>query len=325
MHIYNPAGPGVSLYTITLVVTTPNGCSDTLRRNVSVQFNNLNAQFAVVGDSACSGDMVTFTNQSTPSGLSYQWQYGDTSIATNTATTQHGSHAYGYAFGGGYSTYTVRLVVGTGYGCSDTTFRTVTVKQKPLTLLEDSCNVTQFRNCGATADTPAFTICLKNMSLADTSLVNSYRITWGDGQTTLLYPYQFINAIPHQYNTLGSFPVRVTSFGKNGCNGIAAITVVNDSTPVFSAISTGPTEGCAPVTLSYQLNALDVSASTRVTWNFNDSTPVITWATPQVGDTIQHIFRKTSCTRPGQEYTVTVRATNGCGTVSQDINNTRIF
>jgi gliding motility-associated-like protein len=117
-HTYLSAGN----YDATLIVTSNNGCRDTIDRYLTV--NGLPAaSFSVIN--ACTGSQVTFQNTSGSAWGSitgYSWDFGDGSVSNAVAP----QHAYAAA-----GSYTVQLTATTINGCSASTTRTVTSFELP--------------------------------------------------------------------------------------------------------------------------------------------------------------------------------------------------
>jgi len=108
-HIYYNAG----IYTVRLISTNASGCNDTLEKqqyiNVAlpeVTINNLTQE-------GCAPFTWTFTStvNSLEPVISYQWDFGDGTNSTAPSPT--------HTFGTGI--YSIRLIIVTASGCSDTT------------------------------------------------------------------------------------------------------------------------------------------------------------------------------------------------------------
>jgi gliding motility-associated-like protein len=113
-HIFNQD----NLYTITLVVTDANGCTDTLRKIAYIKIANPVALFTVVNPSGlCPPVAASFINNSS-NAISYVWTFGD---GPAPITSTNASHTYNTA-----GTFVVTLVATSPGGCTDTfTFNVV--------------------------------------------------------------------------------------------------------------------------------------------------------------------------------------------------------
>jgi gliding motility-associated-like protein len=119
IHIYGSGGP----FIVSLVVTSNNGCVDTLTQTVNV-FNVPVANFNANG--VCLSDGTDFTDLSTVVGStisSWIWSFGDGS--TN-GTTQNPIHSYPTS-----GSYTVLLTVQSAQGCVDTVSQIIPVLPGP--------------------------------------------------------------------------------------------------------------------------------------------------------------------------------------------------
>jgi gliding motility-associated-like protein len=118
-HPFATGGP----YTITLIVTSSNGCVDTLTQVLNV-FEKPIAAFNANG--ICQNEGTLFTDLSTVNGssiTSWIWNFGD----SQSATLQNITHYY--ATNG---TYNVSLIVQSAQGCLDTVVQSVNVLAGPL-------------------------------------------------------------------------------------------------------------------------------------------------------------------------------------------------
>lgn len=108
---YNYTIPGV--YTVKLIVTRPNGCSDSLVRPAYIVIDPPQADFTSSTPTGCPGHIVNFSDQSTTvdSLVSWSWDFGD----GNTSTQQNPSHAYAAP-----GSYNVTLTVTDSRGCTRT-------------------------------------------------------------------------------------------------------------------------------------------------------------------------------------------------------------
>ncbi|MBL7891861.1 MAG: PKD domain-containing protein, partial [Bacteroidia bacterium] len=117
-HSYSVAG----IYTVNLVVTSNNGCTDTISR--VIRSSSVTAAF--VSSGGCQIQGSAFTDSSTTSAgdtiISRLWDFGDgvTSTLLNPK--------YFYTLPG---TYTITLIVTTAKGCKDTLQNTLTVNPNP--------------------------------------------------------------------------------------------------------------------------------------------------------------------------------------------------
>ncbi|MEP7168980.1 MAG: PKD domain-containing protein, partial [Bacteroidota bacterium] len=96
-------------YTVTLVVTTPHGCTDTVVQTVNAVFDDFpKADFKLTPDYACLfNSEISFTDLS-ENANSWKWDFGDGGTSSN----QNPSHYYD-ALG----KFTIKLVIANADGC----------------------------------------------------------------------------------------------------------------------------------------------------------------------------------------------------------------
>ncbi len=113
-------------YTVTLIVTTNNGCRDTFTRIVRIFPRPTLAANVNDTDQCLSGNNFTFTDNSTVSSGTIAtriWYFGD----GDTSSASPAVHVYDTA-----GTYTVKLRLVTDNGCADSLTRTVHVYPQPV-------------------------------------------------------------------------------------------------------------------------------------------------------------------------------------------------
>ncbi|MBI3509605.1 MAG: PKD domain-containing protein [Bacteroidetes bacterium] len=109
-------------YTVTLIVTSNNGCADTITQIVNPGSAGL---AAFNSTTVCVGQSTNFTDQST-NPTSWNWNFGDPpSGANDSANTQNATHTFTAA-----GTYNVTLTVG-GNPCPSTLTQSVIVNPLP--------------------------------------------------------------------------------------------------------------------------------------------------------------------------------------------------
>ncbi|MBI1285978.1 MAG: PKD domain-containing protein [Flavobacteriales bacterium] len=170
-------------YTVTLTVTSDNGCEDVTTTSVNVA-DSPTALFSAT--TACEGDATVFTNLSTGAGtLTYAWDFGD----GNTSTDANPSNTY--ATGG---TYTVVLTTTNNNGCIDTHTADVTVNSLP------NVDFTFSNVCEGT-----------QANFVNTSSSGTYNWDLGDGNSSTL------SNVNHAYSTFGTYDVTLTVTSSQFC------------------------------------------------------------------------------------------------------------
>jgi gliding motility-associated-like protein len=235
VHTY--ASPGA--YFVSLVVTSDNGCRDTVIREVVVADQPVAIATAI---NNCVSDPILISAQSSVAVNGqinlYQWDYGNGYFNGSSSTIAT------YASPG---TYPISLIVTNSAGCQDTTTVLVTAYENPV---------------------PAFsadTVCqgLSTMFLNASSLASggaiSYLWNFGDGTTSNLPQPN------HIYSNAGLFPVSLVATSVNGCSDSVSQNVLVYGNPL-PQIATVP-EGCAPYQVTFS-DASIPSSAPIVSWNW---------------------------------------------------------
>lgn len=123
-HTYTNFGTTDSIYTVTLIASSPFGCADTTTTDITVA-PGVVASFNHNAMPGCAPFDVTFTNTSTGAG-SYLWDFGDGSTSTAVSPTHTFVNTTFFL-----NMTTVTLIANSPAGCSDTTTATITVYPTP--------------------------------------------------------------------------------------------------------------------------------------------------------------------------------------------------
>ncbi len=240
-HSYAVAGT----YNVKLIVTSNNGCKDSLTKTVNVYPMPV-AGYTVPTPQCQPNNNFTFTNTSAVSAgtLSYQWTFGDGGNTTAASPT----HSYATA-----GTYNTQLIVITNSGCRDTIAKTIALNAKPTVAFTPGVTAQCFKNHSFT-----FT----NTS-SITSGTISYQWTFGDGGTST------VASPSHSYAVAGTYNVKVIVTSNNGCKDSLIKTVTVYPMPVVGY--TVPTPQCQPNINFTFTNTSTVSAGTlSYQWTFGD-------------------------------------------------------
>lgn len=208
-HTYSAA----SIYTVTLIATSDEGCLDTVTHDVEVYPLPV-VSFSIAPQSGCEPLQVTFADQSTIAAgydlALWQWDFGD----GNTDRDSFQSNTYLNP-----GTYDVTLTVTSTDGCITTLTQTdaITVNPLPEALFYASPQPTDMFD--------------PNIQFTDSSAVSSGTIvSWhwdfGDGADTLEQ-----NPL-HSYGQAGTYPVTMTVETALGCQSSFTEDVVIN--PVFT-------------------------------------------------------------------------------------------
>jgi gliding motility-associated-like protein len=185
-------------YDVTLVISTANGCSDSLTNTVVV-YPKPQADFSI--NNTCLNDIATYTSNATiVSGTIQQtdWSLGDGAVATGNS----GTHVYGAA-----GNYTVQLQVVSNFGCGDSLSKTVTVYPLPTATTSSTIACYDENNAEATVVAQEGT--------------PPYEYLWSDGQSDATATNLFA----------GNYDVTVTDI--NDCKVVLSETVNEQPFPVL--------------------------------------------------------------------------------------------
>jgi gliding motility-associated-like protein len=267
-HTYTTNGT----YTVKLIVTNANGCTDTLIKLNDVTVGSVDAMFTTPGV-ICQGAAIAFNNTSVPSPASVVWYYGD----GNTGTDMNAVYTYQTA-----GNFTVKMVANFG-ACTDSASRLITVLAKPTAAF----STTDTANC----KTP-FTVNFSNQSTGSTS----YSWDFGDGNTsTLQNP-------AHTYNAIGNYSVKLVVANANGCSdSIVRSDYIRINAPI-ATINNLPDSGCVSFTKTFNVSIDIANPITSYSWNFGDgntsnsATPTNTYTTEGNYDVSVIVVTASGCT-----------------------------
>ncbi len=203
-HLYAQVGT----YTIMLIASNTNACTDTIYGIAEVLEL---PQVAFSFNLACMGEPTNFINQSGGSANTF-WHFGDGESSTETDP----QHTYSNS-----GSYTVWLITENVNGCIDSISHNVQVLEKPQALFE-------IHN-GCFGQTTAFT----DIS-SSTSPITHWLWNFGDGSSSEEQNPQ------HQYTAAQSYLVELSIETENGCSGYFSknIWINNQPEAAFSYEST---------------------------------------------------------------------------------------
>lgn len=232
-------------YTVSLIVSTGAGCSDTTEMPVSVYPLPV-ATFTSNLSGGCSPYAITFTNTSIGAST-YNWDFGD----ANGSTLLNPSHTYtNVSFS--LQTNTITLVATNSVGCVDSVKHTVQI------FPEVFANFTMLPPQGCTP---------LSISFPSVPGVVSYTWNYGDGSaqvTTSVAPttHVFTNT------TLTAFTPTVKLIASNafGCVDSSFGSPVVYYKPI-AGYNANPTLGCSPMIVSFSNTSVGNNSSS---WLFNN-------------------------------------------------------
>ena len=170
-------------------------------------------------------------------------------------------------------------------------------------------------------DEEYFTMCTASASSAPVQITNasttkttnsSYEINWGDGsavvQTTTF------TTLSHTY-AIGFYDLIFKVTAASGCVETKTYHVFVGSNPAVSIASPGNTVVCVGVPISFPISgAQNNPPGTRYSIVFNDGSPVQTYTSQTLPNSVEHTFNESSCGKSGNSFTAQIIASNPCGT-----------
>ncbi len=236
-HIYSATGN----YTVTLIVQSISGCSDTISKTITV--NSIPVP-NFIADTVCMGNNMNFTNLTTNNQpiTSYSWDFGD----GNSSFTNNPSYTYAAP-----GVYTVTLTVTNNGGCDSSISKTVLVNTVPV------------------ADFTHDTVCVglaTTFTDASSGIPVSWKWNFGD-----FSPIDSSGSVvTHAYAASGLYTATLnvqSGVNRCGAQSIKYITVLGGSDASFS-VSTPICEGTG-VQFVNNSSATGATISSS-SWNFGD-------------------------------------------------------
>ena len=225
-------------YNVKLIVTTTNGCKDSITKVINV-IAKPTASFTVVGAIACTSNLTISLNNTSTGVATNAWDFGD----GTTSTVANPSKVYA-----SIGTYIIKLVVTNGSGCKDSTLQSATFSTKPT--------------AGFTVNNVAQCLSGNSFSFTNTTInATSYSWTFGDGTTSLL-----TNPVK-VYSTAGTYTVQLIAASTSGCNDTTTQTITVTAKPTASFTIPNYDACNNSKTLSFTNTSTN---ATSYVWDFGD-------------------------------------------------------
>ena len=244
-HIYAVAGP----YTVTLIVTTANGCSDTTIQTLTITPPPLADFTSVAG---CKGDTTQFNSSASinmPTTASWLWQFGD----GQTSALPDPLHVYLYS-----GTFVVTLTIIDTSGCPASKSATIVIVPGPV--------------AGFAASSPTCVgsaVTFTDLTSFPSGTIVYWHWTFGDGTDTTYTATS--STISHIYSQAGNFNVKLTVNSQNGCENTYQQVIAVSPGPVARFTWQNTCKGI-PTQFIDQSEALAGIAILSRSWNFGDPT-----------------------------------------------------
>jgi PKD repeat protein len=228
-------------YTITLIVTNANGCSDTLIRHNYVTVLGPATSFSASSVSSCIGNSIQFTDLS-HGAVEWEWNFGEGTTSTEQNPT------FSYAEEG---TYVVTLFSQDTIGCS--AFYTITT---PIAV--HPYPVANFTVSDSSACTP-FAFSIDNLSTG----AATYNWNFGDMNSSSSFEPSYT------YAHAGTFNITLVSTTTFGCSDTTSFNGMNALLEPTAGLAINTMEGCSPLSVSYS-NTSTSTENPSYDWNFGN-------------------------------------------------------
>lgn len=169
---------------------------------------------------------------------------------------------------------------------------------------------------GVFSSIPQFTSCTPGtytIFIQPDRNVGNYTIDWGDATPNSTGASLLVNTtVSHTYApTTANYTITITD-NSTSCT-ITGLVVLERNPLASIQLPTGDDNfGCTPVQFRFINSSTQVSSNTVFTWDFGDGSPIETYNSTNLGDTVLHTYLPgigvLSC-----ELNVTLTATNFCG------------
>ncbi len=256
-HTYNTVGD----FAVKLVITDAYGCKDSITKTNQIHSTDPVPAFSSADTLSCPGANVSFSNGSSPGGLTYQWTFGD----GNSSSATQPVHAY--QNGGQYN---VKLVVQDSYGCADSLIRNqyIRIDTPRAAFTKD------FTNSSCTPFRVQFT----NTSTYFNQ--SQWSFGPGEGTSTQTSPVYF-------FNRVDSFPVQLIVTSPGGCRDttVQLVRVFDTTNSILNYIAA---TACRPYTAT--LSVVTNGPMASYFWDLGDGSSVTNTSTYQHTYTTQGDF-----------------------------------
>jgi PKD repeat protein len=243
VHTFSHNSSEPVVQTVQLRVLNPQGCADTLERNITI-FPRVTASFSPSLTEGCTDLEVEFVNNST-NALSFRWEFGDQgSSAVNSPVHIFINESYTAD-----KQFEVRLFAQSEYLCRDSVNTTITVFPKV------EAEFTVFNNQGCSP----FMVELDNHSMGAATLSWNF----GNGNSEVSDDPVVFQMFTNHNADIQYYQVELTAVNSRGCTDSRqrTITVFPEVNPAYNHI----TEGCHPLEVKFD------NATTHghyYAWNF---------------------------------------------------------
>ena len=267
----------VGNYTITLIVTSAGGETDTVNASQYIQvISPPKADFESDLQAACPASKTIHFKNKSLNASNWIWDFGD----GNTSTLKDPTYIYPKS-----GKYTVKLIAINAMGCKGIESKTdyIEIFEKP----KGNFTVDAISSCD-----PNHSFQFTNK----TANITSCQWQFGDGSTS-----NTMNPA-HVYSHPGSFSVFLINVNTNSCaDTLKANQLINLFTPSPTSILADQTNGCSPMEVNFKIDTTHIKS---VLWSFGDSsTSTVTFPNHQYLTPGMYSVSAIITTREGCTYT----------------------
>lgn len=244
VHIYTVPGA----YSVTLIITSGNGCSDTIVKTNYINIDGAVADITSDVINGCNQQNVCF-NVSQSNSISFIWNFGDGTVTPGTD-----SICYTYTSPG---IYEPSVILNNGAGCS---------YALPL-------NTIDIISYAASFEADKYYLC-QNGTVQFTSVVISsvpvvsYSWNFDDPASGNLNTSTSPNP-SHTFSNVGTYIIELTVINQYNCTFTFSDTVFVTESPVVSIVA--PSGVCPGVTIGFNTTINSIAPITNYAWNFGAS------------------------------------------------------
>ena len=265
-HKYQNKTLFIENYKAKLVITSPNGCTDTSQQTIIVYPEPI-FTFQTLPDSGCSPLKVTFP--AVTGAVAYKWYFGDGDSATGPTPT----HIYNNSTTNNVN-FSPKLIATSSFGCSDTNVGNVRVFPSPFSDFSVSDSV----NCQPHG---------LNVTNSSTGAIK-FHWDFGNGDTSDTSASFFPYVYTHNNSTTTNFKLQLVVETQNGCFDTSFKTI-STYPQIHALYSMNDSLGCTPFKLTFTNNS---TGSQFNAWDFGDgsssvsSSPSHTYNNSRLTDTL---------------------------------------
>lgn len=250
-HVYT----SVDSFTVLLVATDLNGCTDTNSKQIYIQ-GPVDPEIGF--SSACLGDSIYFQDLTVPavgSIVGWQWDFGD---GSPTSALEQPAHYYSAS-----GNYTVQMIVQNNAGCMDTTDTVIQVLSPPTP------DFGFLSACDGNANT------LFDQSISSgPALVDYFWDIDNDGTVD----YSGNDSSMHVFSGYGTYPVELKVLDAAGCRDSIVLNVTVDPLPI---VGFDVTSVCFKDSNAFNdTSSVPLGSISDLVWSFGDGDSAFNVSSP---------------------------------------------